>query len=394
VKALRCLPLLLLLLLAGCKPPLAASPKPSPPAKVEGASAETGLATIRLTEAAAQRLAVATAPVQQRSVVRRRTLGGTAAVPAGRSARLVAPFAARVEPIGGAGALVAGAAVAAGQPLVRLQPLQPEAVLQRTSADRDLATAQAQLDAAAARHRRASQLLADKTGNVRAVEEATAAMATATADVAAARSRVEAWNHVLFAADGSLTLQAPLAGVLCVCGVVPGQVVAAGTLLGEIAALDRLWIHVAVHAGDFASIDGAAPARIRRLSDGPDAEWLDADVAAAPPAADAATGSIDLVYELANAKAKLRPGERVLAMLQLTGAGERLVVPRAALLFDIHGGSWVYVQQAPCTFLRSRVQVAWVDGAEAVLERGPSPGTEVVTLGAAELFGTEFGQGK
>ena len=30
----------------------------------------------------------------------------------------------------------------------------------------------------------------------------------------------------------------------------------------------------------------------------------------------------------------------------------------------------------------------------AVLDQGPAPGTRVVTAGAAELFGTEFGAGK
>ncbi|HZN40148.1 MAG TPA: efflux RND transporter periplasmic adaptor subunit [Planctomycetota bacterium] len=392
MSAVRCLPALLLL--AACHPPATAPPAPNPPANVEGAIAESRLATVRLTDAAVLRLAIGTAVVQRRPVVRQRTLGGTAAVPAGRSVRLVAPFAARLEPVDAASSVVAGAAVAARQPLVKLQPLLPDAVLQRTSADRDLASAQAQFDAATARHRRAEQLLADKTGSVRAVEEATAAVATATADLAAANARVAVWRQVQFADDGSLALQAPLAGVLRECYLVPGHVVSAGTLLCEVAALDPMWIHVAVHSGDAADIDAAAPARIRRLADDPSAPWLDAQVAAAPPAADAATGSIDFVYELANDAAKLRPGERVLAMLQLAAAGDRLVVPRAALLYDVHGGSWVYVQRAPATFARERVQVAWVDGVDAVLERGPMPGTAVVTHGAAELFGTEFGQGK
>jgi len=33
-------------------------------------------------------------------------------------------------------------------------------------------------------------------------------------------------------------------------------------------------------------------------------------------------------------------------------------------------------------------------GTMAVLDHGPAPGTRVVTAGAAELFGTEFGVGK
>jgi hypothetical protein len=35
-----------------------------------------------------------------------------------------------------------------------------------------------------------------------------------------------------------------------------------------------------------------------------------------------------------------------------------------------------------------------VVGKDAVLESGPAPGAKVVTVGVAELFGTEFGVGK
>ena len=48
----------------------------------------------------------------------------------------------------------------------------------------------------------------------------------------------------------------------------------------------------------------------------------------------------------------------------------------------------------PQRFVRQRVTVLWFDGAEAILQKGPSAGTMVVAEGAAELFGTEFGPGK
>jgi hypothetical protein len=45
-------------------------------------------------------------------------------------------------------------------------------------------------------------------------------------------------------------------------------------------------------------------------------------------------------------------------------------------------------------FVRHRVEIADVVADAAVLRQGPAPGTRVVTVGAAELFGTEFGAGK
>ncbi|MEQ1861480.1 MAG: efflux RND transporter periplasmic adaptor subunit, partial [Chthoniobacteraceae bacterium] len=61
---------------------------------------------------------------------------------------------------------------------------------------------------------------------------------------------------------------------------------------------------------------------------------------------------------------------------------------------DIHGGQWVYENTAPQTFTRRRVVVDRVVGPDAVLASGARAGAKVVTDGAAELFGTEFGAGK
>jgi hypothetical protein len=46
------------------------------------------------------------------------------------------------------------------------------------------------------------------------------------------------------------------------------------------------------------------------------------------------------------------------------------------------------------TFARRRVEVARVAGGVVVLSAGPKIGTRIVTDGAVELFGTEFGAGK
>ena len=78
----------------------------------------------------------------------------------------------------------------------------------------------------------------------------------------------------------------------------------------------------------------------------------------------------------------------------LASATQSLVAPRAALLHDAYGGSWVYEAREGHVFVRRRVSVVDLVGDLAVLDQGPPPGTRVVTVGAAELFGTEFGVGK
>jgi hypothetical protein len=66
-------------------------------------------------------------------------------------------------------------------------------------------------------------------------------------------------------------------------------------------------------------------------------------------------------------------------------------VPTAAIIRDINGGEWVYRKTGPDTYLRQRIEVASVSGDTALLARGLERGAEIVTDGAAELFGTEFG---
>ena len=88
----------------------------------------------------------------------------------------------------------------------------------------------------------------------------------------------------------------------------------------------------------------------------------------------------------------LAPGQRVRVELALSGAGTRRVVPNSAVIYDPKGQTWVYINPEPLVFVRHAVTVDYVDGDRVVLSDGPAPGTMVVTVGAAELLGTEYGR--
>lgn len=66
-------------------------------------------------------------------------------------------------------------------------------------------------------------------------------------------------------------------------------------------------------------------------------------------------------------------------------------VPYGALVYEADGSSWVFVQTAPRSYQRARVQVAGITGDRVSLTSGPPVGTDVVTVGAAELVGVEIG---
>ena len=67
------------------------------------------------------------------------------------------------------------------------------------------------------------------------------------------------------------------------------------------------------------------------------------------------------------------------------------VIPYAAVLYDPDGGTWTYTSPKPFVFQRENITVDRVDGDSAILTRGPPVGTPVVTVGATEIWGVEYG---
>jgi hypothetical protein len=70
--------------------------------------------------------------------------------------------------------------------------------------------------------------------------------------------------------------------------------------------------------------------------------------------------------------------------------GEGKIMPYDALILDPEGNTYAYTAPEPLTYVRKEVEVDRVDGDSVVLSDGPPAGTKVVTVGAAEVYGTEF----
>ncbi len=369
----------ILLLLAACRP----APSPPQAAKPAAVVAKDGdLLTVTLTPEAEQRLGIQTAALELRKTSASRLLPGEAVVPPGRELTVSAALAGT---LGGAPPRP-GTRVTKGQTIFLLTPLlaaESRASITAAQAEADGARAVAllQIEAAKTALARAEQLLQDKAGSRRAVEEAKVQSDTAQASLRSAEARLRAWDAAL----GAAPLSAPFDGVLRKLSAAPGQQVAAGTPLFEVADPDRLWIRVPVHVGDLAGIDAARELVI---------EGLPAKPAGSPPAADPLASTVDLVYEVENGKGLLRPGQKVGVPLPLRSETESPSIPWSAVITDIHGGTWVYESLPDRKYVRVRIQVRQVAEGRAILDRGLKPGTKVVAQGAAELYGTEFGHAK
>jgi multidrug efflux pump subunit AcrA (membrane-fusion protein) len=406
------------------KPREAAKSQPPPiPATIPKPFKEDQATTFTITAEAETRLGIRTAPVVRKPMPRKRVYGGEVIVPPGRSVIVSAPLAGTLK-LGEAP--VAGHPVKAGQPVLQLIPLldpvgRANLTAARIEADGVVKSTEEQLKAAQIALTRAKEVLTSGAGRQRDVDEAQAQVEVAKKLVEAATTRRDFLARVIGELEtGGATpipVESPVNGVMRNVSALPGQAVAAGAPLFEVVNLDRVWIRVPVYVGDRDELDLTAPATIGPLIAQSENCTRPAWPVVAPPAANPASGTVDLFFSTINPDmtderwrafvggtgglsiapfvgTPFSPGQRVAVSLALNEPAESLTVPWSAIIYDFHGGAWVYVKTADRTYTRHRVTVRHVANDTAVLDDGPRPGTIVVTAAAAELFGTETGFSK
>ncbi len=269
-------------------------------------------------------------------------------------------------------------------------------VSSQITAEGDVGQSQAQVEAAQIALTRTLRLFKDKVGSQRDVDDAQARLDVAEEALDAAQARKKMLDQLTLDAKATqaneVLVTAPQNGILRNVSSSVGQVVSAGAPLFEVVNLETMWIRVPVYPGIAANVDAQRDARVRKL--GEDVSEVTVTPVAAPPSADSIATAVDLFYQLPNQDGRYSPGEPVEVVLPMKGESESLLVPRAAILRDIHGIAWVYVNSAEQEFRRHRVEVDFTTEELAILSEGPPVGTRVVVDGVAELFGTEFGAGK
>jgi RND family efflux transporter MFP subunit len=381
---------LLPVLAAGCRGSSSGSStatKAAPAARVDSPKAETELATVTLSADAEKHLAIKTMTVAIEPVRLSRTVGGESIVPPGKSVQVTAPTAGVLR----AARAAAIGPVRRGDVIFELVPLQQSERDVRGEAERALREAEARLTQTTQRAQRLEQLLKEGAASARSVEEAQADRAVAAAAADAARQRVESTAGLALGARGEMALTAPFDGFITELRAASGQTIAAGAAVADIAQTSVLWIRAPVYVGDLASLDPAQPAMVAALGQETTGPWRAARRVTGSPAANPNAASADLFFELpANPDRATRPGERLAVRLALKATERALVVPQSSVIYDVGGGTWVYEQRAPHQFARRRVELGGPAGANVIVVRGLSEGVTVVTVGAAELYGTEF----
>lgn len=307
----------------------------TPPSQVTNGVLEAALPVLKITAQAEKRLGVEVEKVTAKTVNETRLFAG----------EVMLSLSSKPED------------VLAPTPPVTTEELRRLAELQNV-ADGAVASAQVQVDAAKVTMQRNTQLASERAGSERALDDARTAETVARTNLTTAKNQRD-------------LLGLPVA---------------------EALKSTRRTVRVSISSLELPALDTAQPA----TASTPAGNGKTTSLTPQPlqTSGNIATGTVDLFYSL-DEKSPPPLGQRLLIHIPVKDAkGELPSVPWSALLYDAHGGAWVYEQTAPQTFVRRRVLVRRVEGASVLLDSGLPAGTTVVKTGAAELFGAEFGNGK
>ena len=358
---------------------------------------ENDLNLVYLNDNSFQKLGIEIALIKRETMNKPKTYGGEIVLPPGNKVNISAPISGRLISINTA-SLKPGEPLKAGQLLYRIQPtLSADARANLVSglaeAESLVKTAQSQVDAAEMTLVRAKKLLDNLVGSQRNVDEANASYQIAMRNFEAANAKKHALNQVVNSgAISPIEIRSPQTGIISNIFAVSNQFISAGNPIIEISALSSLWVRVPLPLGDLNEVDPHAMATVSQLSNTINTPSLLAKPINAPPTADPLTSSVHLYYAIQNQQSTLSPAQRVSVTLNTFYKSINVIaIPRSAIVIDIHGGSWVYLEKSKNTFERKRVFVDHVSGNHAIISRGPTEGTRVVVNGALELFGVETG---
>ena len=115
------------------------------------------------------------------------------------------------------------------------------------------------------------------------------------------------------------------------------------------------------------------------------------DEASSDPAKVEQLEGTNLNRVILSAEAAKRLDIQTAPVRSVASGSKRTAIPYAAVLYDPNGETWTYTNPEPLVFVRQDIRVDRIEDGLAVLSEGPPPGTGVVTAGAVELWGVEYG---
>lgn len=182
----------------------------------------------------------------------------------------------------------------------------------------------------------------------REVAEAEAEVARARAEVGASLESLELLGADPASGTSSLTLRAPISGLVVDRPAGLGQQVGPGEPLARLLDPSRLWLWLQLHEGDLARVRPGAPVEVRVSS-----RTFSGRISYISPQMDTHTRTVPARVEVAN-DGTLKPGMYASARIAAGGGRPAVVVPAAAVQ-SVEGQDVVYVEGEPGRFRRQPV---------------------------------------
>lgn len=256
-----------------------------------------------------------------------------------------------------------GGSVRAGTLLAALDDVQLAAEAQRAEALRDQGRAT---------YERVRAVVDQGAGAPQDLDDATAALKVAEANLDLARARLAKTRVV-----------APFAGSVGLRRVSPGAFVRAGMPLTDLSRLDRLRLTFSVPERLLGRLAVGAPVGVETTAH--PGEVIAGTITVIEPQLDEQTRSTRAVATLENPDLRLRPGMSATVTLVLAERAEALTVPSQAV-FVTGGQSFVFVVRPDSTVARAAVQLGTRLADVVEVTGGLEGGQQVVTAGHQKLY--------
>jgi cobalt-zinc-cadmium efflux system membrane fusion protein len=314
---------------------------------------------------------VTTAPVEVRAGGEGVQLLGELKVNEGRYAEVGTPIACRVVSV-----LVAPAQVVRkGQELAVLQSVDIGKVRAESI------TAQTRLDLAKKILERKRSLAAENIVPAREVQEAEASVATADAEVRAARAGLRALGASDESSDSSeLVLRSPIAGTVIERTALQGQMADPAQPLFRIGDMSRLWLVVHAFERDAVRLTLGSTARVSFAA--LPGRAFTGNVTLIGKQVDASSRTIPVRIEVTNSDQLLRPGMSATAWVPVGKSSETVIAVPVAALQRIENEWLVFLPTGKTTFEMRPVGRGRDLGTEIEIVSGLKAGERVVVEGA------------
>jgi membrane fusion protein (multidrug efflux system) len=263
-----------------------------------------------------------------------------------------------------------GASVRAGDVLIEIDSSVEAAQLRASEAQLELARVSA---------RRANDLREKSTISQAELDQATAQLNQADANVSALKATIE-----------KKTVRAPFEGRVGIRSVNIGQFVSRGDPLLPLHRLDSLYVNFTIPQRQLRelAIGQTVSVRVDAFGETP----FEGVINAINPQVDSATRNVSVQATLANPEEKLRPGMFARVEVQLPMGEPHIVLPATAVAYAPYGNSVFVVEKMKnkdgTEFLGVRqqfVKVSATRGDLVAIESGLKPGEQVATAGVFKL---------